>query len=162
MNRRDAYGQDLFTIPSSYLQGRPPKSVNMYWRRFHVSSIPISDTKAFEAWILERWQEKEDLLEGYLQTGRFPADEGVGYSHPAVPKIDEKRQGESTRPETPHGAGFIETQVQLRNWYEITDIFIVLASLAMAVNFIEKYWYAVYSACAVLIKQYAEIFTGAF
>ena len=158
MNRRDAYGQDLFTIPSSYLQGRPPKSVNMYWRRFPVSSIPISDTKAFEAWILQRWQEKEDLLEGYLQTGRFPADKGIGYSHPAVPKVDEKK----SQGETPQGAGFIETQVRLRKWYEIADIFIVLASIAMAVNFIEKYWYAVYSACAALIRQYVEIFMGAF
>ena len=134
----------------------------MYWRRFPVTSIPVSDTKAFEAWILQRWQEKEDLLEGYLQTGRFPADQGVGYSHPAVPKIDEKDQGEAKRPQTPLGAGFIETQVQLGNWYEIADIFIVLASIAMAVNFIEKYWHTVYSACAALIKQYAEIFMGAF
>ena len=127
-----------------------------------MSSIPVSDTKAFEAWILQRWQEKEHLLEGYLQTGRFPADEGVGYSHPAVPKADEKGQEVITITETPQGAGFIETEVRLANWYEIADIFVVLAVIAMAVNFVEKYWYAGYSACAALFKQYGEIFMGAF
>ena len=128
-----------------------------------MSSIPVSDTKAFEAWILQRWQEKEYLLEEYLQTGRFPADEGVGYSHPAVPKATEKKgQEEAKITETPQGAGFIETEVRLAKWYEIADIFIVLASIAMAVNFIEKYWFAVYSAGAALLKQYIEIFMGAF
>lgn len=47
----------------------------MYWRRFAVSSIP-TEASAFEAWIRERWDEKDKLIEDFLATGRFPADAG--------------------------------------------------------------------------------------
>ena len=69
---RGEYGQDVFTLTSIYFQGRPPKSVNMYWRRFRVSEIPIDEQKAFEKWVIDRWGEKDALLEGFMQTGRFP------------------------------------------------------------------------------------------
>lgn len=69
---RGEYGQDVFTLRSIYFQGRAPKSVNMYWRRFRVSDIPIDDQHEFEKWVLDRWREKDALLEGFMQTGHFP------------------------------------------------------------------------------------------
>lgn len=48
----------------------------MYWRRFAVADIPIDDNKQFEAWVRQTWDEKDRLLEQYMQTGRFPADDG--------------------------------------------------------------------------------------
>ncbi|KAK3070083.1 hypothetical protein LTR53_011070 [Teratosphaeriaceae sp. CCFEE 6253] len=68
------YGQDVFTLRSVYFQGRPPKSVNMHWRRYKVSSLPINDSAAMYQWILQRWREKDDMLEQFNRTGKFPGD----------------------------------------------------------------------------------------
>lgn len=67
------YGQDLFTLRSVYFQGRPPKSVNMHWRRFAVKDMPIDDKDAMYEWVLARWREKDDLLAKFMETGKFPA-----------------------------------------------------------------------------------------
>jgi lysocardiolipin and lysophospholipid acyltransferase len=89
----------------------------MYWRRFAVSEIPIQDKEAFEAWVLERWREKDELLETFYDTGRFPSDEGAD------------KQG-----------GYIETDVRLSSWLEIGQIFVVLLALAMVANVLVKMW----------------------
>lgn len=70
------YGQDLFSLHGSYFQGRPPKSVNMHWRRFATADIPLASEAEFSAWLVDRWREKDDLLQAYLEQGRFPADDG--------------------------------------------------------------------------------------
>lgn len=46
----------------------------MHWRRFSASSIPIRDDKAFDAWLHERWVEKDNLLATFERDGRFPCD----------------------------------------------------------------------------------------
>ncbi|KAI9779146.1 MAG: hypothetical protein M1839_007681 [Geoglossum umbratile] len=127
---RDKYGQDIFTLPSTYFQGRPPKSVNMYWRRFAVSSIPVDDQNAFEQWILDRWIEKDDLLEQYLLNGRFPADDGS----------DEVLTNGSGGKEVPRGAGYIETDVRPAHWYEVGQIFVVLLAFGLVINVVVKMW----------------------
>ncbi|KAI7280781.1 acyltransferase-domain-containing protein [Hortaea werneckii] len=68
------YGQDIFTLRSVYFQGRPPKSVNMHWRRYKVSEIPVDDKEAMSQWVLQRWREKDELLETFNKTGKFPGD----------------------------------------------------------------------------------------
>jgi 1-acyl-sn-glycerol-3-phosphate acyltransferase len=93
---RGQYAQDVFTLKASYLEGRPPKSVSMYWRRFKISSIPIDDPNAFDLWLRAHWTAKDKLLEGFIRTGRFPADTG---------------------------AGIIETEVKAVRWYEFMQIF---------------------------------------
>ena len=80
----------------------------MYWRRFAVSSIPFNDSKAFELWLRTRWTEKDRLIEIYLRTGRFPADDGV----------DKTPDGRIRR-----GAGYIETEIKAFHWYEFLQIF---------------------------------------
>ena len=93
----------------------------MHWRRFAVSSIPLSDAKEFEHWLLDRWREKDELLEQWYNTGEFPAD--AGSAAPAKGISEE---------------GFIETEMTLNNWMEIGQIFVVLASTALAINVILK------------------------
>lgn len=135
LRSRGAYGQDIFTLRSTYFQGRPAKSVNMYWRRFHVSSIPVptssdpssQEREAFSNWLLARWKEKEILLEGYARNGRFPADEGHD---------SEGGPGSGMT----KGAGFIETEVKLRHWYEILQIFSVLGAVAAVGVAFVKLW----------------------
>ena len=111
--KRGEYAQDIYTIESAWLSGRPPKSVNMYWRRFKISEIPLDDITRFDIWLRARWAEKDVLMETYMRTGRFPADEGV-----------------ETTPEghVRRGAGYIETQVKPYKWYEILQVFAPIAS----------------------------------
>ncbi|KAF2205179.1 acyltransferase-domain-containing protein [Delitschia confertaspora ATCC 74209] len=121
---RGQFGQDLFTLRSTYFQGRPPKSVNMHWRRFALKSIPMDDSKAFEAWVLQRWREKDDLLEHYLQNGRFPADDGVSEGVNGSGKVT--------------GAGWIETEVRPKNPLEIVQILLPPMALGLLVNVVVK------------------------
>jgi 1-acyl-sn-glycerol-3-phosphate acyltransferase len=128
---RSEYAQDIFTLKAAYLEGRPPKSVSMYWRRFKISTIPIDNDKAFDLWLQARWREKDYLLELYHRTGRFPADSGV-----------EKAAQGSTR----RGAGVIECQVKSTRWYEFLQIFAPMGVLALVL-------YAFYGS---LPKQYRK------
>lgn len=125
--RKGGYAAEYFTLRSTYFQGRPPKSVNMYWRRFAVSEIPLDDPKAFEEWVVRRWKEKDELLEGFMNTGRFPADD----AH----ESDGEPGGGAII-----GAGYIETEVRLGHWYEVGQIFVVLAAFALLANIGAKMW----------------------
>jgi len=87
-----------------------------------MSSIPLSDAKVFEQWLLDRWREKDDLLEQWYETGRFPADAGSAAADVGISK-----------------AGFIETEMTLNNWLEIGQIFVVLAAAALVINVILKF-----------------------
>lgn len=114
--KRGEYAQDIYTIEASLLNGHPPKSVNMYWRRFKISTIPLDDINKFEIWLRARWAEKDALMEQYMRTGRLPADEGVSQTP----------EGETRR-----GAGYIETQVKPYKWYEILQVFAPIATFVM-------------------------------
>lgn len=105
----------------------------MYWRRFAVSTIPLDDVQRFELWLRQRWLEKESLLEGYVQTGRFPGDEG--YDIDDKPVINGNSNSKNI-----HGAGIIETEVKLGHWYEIVQIFVVLLTFALVANVLVKVW----------------------
>ena len=120
MFRPKGYAADYFTLRSTYFQGRPPASVNMHWRRFAISSIPTDDPEAFQKWLLDRWREKDKLLEAYYTTGRFPAATSRGAG---------KALSERT---------YVETQVKLRSPIEILQIFMVLLTLALLANVVEK------------------------
>ncbi|PBP16274.1 acyltransferase [Diplocarpon rosae] len=121
---RGEFGQDLFTLRSMYLQGRPPPSVNMYWRRFAIKDMPLSDPREFDLWMRERWYEKDSFMEHYLTTGRFPSD---------------KSAINGVAPETDKG-DFIETEVKLAHWWEIGNIFIILAAIGLVANVLAQVW----------------------
>jgi len=73
------YGSSIFTLRTTYFQGLPPTSVNMHWRRFRIKDIPIDDHQKMYDWLLERWREKDALLEVFDKTGRFPgSEEAIG------------------------------------------------------------------------------------
>ncbi len=99
----------------------------MYWQRFAISEIPLDDSKAFEEWLLRRWREKDELLELYYNTGRFPSDD--------VHESDGEPGGDAVI-----GAGYINTEVRLAHLWEVGHIFVVLAAFAMMANIIAKMW----------------------
>ena len=110
------YAQDYFSLRSTFLQGRPPKSVNFHWRRFAVADIP-DDQDLFQKWIEDRWREKEAMLEQYTTTGRFPAD------------LD-----------TRDGPAYIETSVKLRSLPELLQPYIVVLTAALLLNILRQFW----------------------
>jgi 1-acyl-sn-glycerol-3-phosphate acyltransferase len=125
---RGKYGEDYFSLSSTYFQGRPPKSVNFYWRRFRVDEIPLDSAEAFDAWLRERWYEKDALMEQYVATGRFPASPSE-----AVAGTDAK-------------AGFVETEVRTRYSWEFLQVYTVLGVAALLVNVMFKLWARMVSA----------------
>lgn len=106
---RGKYGEEFFGLASTYFAGRPPRSVNLYWRRFRLADMPLDDQARFDAWLRERWYEKDALMEEYLTTGRFPA--------------------------MASGAtAFVETSVRTRQPWEILQIFSVVGLCALLWN----------------------------
>ncbi|KAK1756957.1 Phospholipid/glycerol acyltransferase [Echria macrotheca] len=105
---RGGFGEEIFTLSSTYVRGQPPKSVNFYWRRFRVADIPLDNQEEFDVWLRERWYEKDALMEQYIATGRFP---------PSPPS-----KGHS---------GFLETEVRTRYRFEFFQIFVVVGLLGL-------------------------------
>ena len=107
-----------------YLQGRPPPSVNMYWRRFAIADMPLDDHDKFDLWLRERWYEKDAFYEYFLTHGRFPSATGA---------TNDLTNGDGKGKEE-----FIETEVKLADTWEVGNIFMVLAAAAMATNLLAK------------------------
>ncbi|KAF7173857.1 hypothetical protein CNMCM5623_006113 [Aspergillus felis] len=117
---KGSYPDKYFTLRSTYLQGRPPTSVNMYWRRFAMSDIPLDDQEEFDNWLRARWTEKDELLDVFFETGRFPTS--LAGSVDAGDVSDVQREAASK--------GFVETHVRLHHWTELARIFMVLTGIA--------------------------------
>ncbi|XP_075554671.1 acyl-CoA:lysophosphatidylglycerol acyltransferase 1-like isoform X3 [Dermacentor variabilis] len=60
---------DLFVISGGF---RKQCVVHMHYRRFPIAEVPIDDSEALTKWLYDRWAEKEDLLDIFYRTGRFP------------------------------------------------------------------------------------------
>ena len=106
MAREGKYGQDVFTLRSTYSEGRPPP-VHIHWRRFRVANIPLETLESFDEWLRDRWDEKDRLLAEHARAGQFPSD---------------LRCEES-----------IVTEVKLKHWTEIGAIAEVLALVTAGV-----------------------------
>ncbi|KAK2597408.1 hypothetical protein QQS21_005956 [Conoideocrella luteorostrata] len=98
---RGKYGEEIFGLASTYFEGRPPKSVNLYWRRFRVADIPLDDPKTFDLWLRDQWYKKDALMEEYLSKGHFPPLPGAEVN-------------------------YVETEVRTRYPWEILQIFSVV------------------------------------
>lgn len=98
----------------------------MYWRRFAISDIPLDDAETFDLWIRQRWIEKDEFLEEYMSTGRFPA------SHELESKAKDS-EGSSVAIR-----GFIETEMKPAHWYEIFKVFAVLTGFGVIVNLLAR------------------------
>ncbi|KAH8727851.1 acyltransferase-domain-containing protein [Phaeosphaeriaceae sp. PMI808] len=126
------FGQDIFTLRSTFFEGRPPKSVNMHWRRFRIDSIPIQNTKAFEVWLRNRWREKDYMLEYFNRNNRFPAED-FWKDHLDMDSSSSQNGGKSIR-SVPRPAVQIETEVKSGNWNEFVKIFAPITSVMMALT----------------------------
>ncbi len=126
------FGQDIFTLRSSFFEGRPPKSVNMHWRRFHIDTIPIQNTKAFEVWLRNRWREKDYMLEYFNRNNRFPAEDF--WKNHLEASSQASQTGSKSIRTAPRPAVQIETEVKSGNWNEFVKIFAPITSVMMALT----------------------------
>ncbi|GAB7360905.1 hypothetical protein MBLNU230_g0891t1 [Neophaeotheca triangularis] len=116
------YGQDIFTLRSSFFEGRPPKSVNMYWRRFKIADIPLDNDVAFGRWLTNRWREKDYILEYFNKYSHFPD----GNAMQALQAAEGKRK--------PSHARFIASEVKGGGWDEFLGIFGPITTAAGALQ----------------------------
>ena len=87
------YGQDYYTLQSIYGHSTPPPTVHMHLRMYNVKvDVPIGtqavderasreettsaainstaeEKKEFDDWLLQRWREKDDMLDNFVNTG---------------------------------------------------------------------------------------------
>lgn len=118
------YPESYFTLRSTYLRKRPPKAVNFYWRRFAISDIPLDNQEDFEAWLYQRWAEKDELLQQFIETGKFPPFEYDAESN-GVADIDGQNEKASLRP------AYIESEMRLGHWAEAGKVLVVLIALGL-------------------------------
>ncbi len=114
-----SYGQDIFTLRSVYFQGRPPKSVNMHWRRFRIADMPINDSDAMHEWTLARWREKDEMIDAFLREGKFTA------ADPEAVQIEDAPQEKQFK------AAYINTEVMPRTSFEFLGMFMPVLGAAM-------------------------------
>ena len=119
------YGQDIYTLRSSFFEGRPPKSVNMFWRRFKIAEIPLDTDEGFGRWLTNRWREKDYILEYFNKYGQFPAEEPIK----ALAAANGKRK--------PNHAKIIGTELKGGGWDEFLSIFGPITSAAGALSAID-------------------------
>ncbi|KAL2268900.1 hypothetical protein VTJ83DRAFT_3746 [Remersonia thermophila] len=122
---RGKYGEEIFTLSGSYIRGQPPKSVNFYWRRFRIADIPLGTHEEFDAWLRDRWYEKDALMEQYVTTGRFPETPVGGDADAAA-----------ARGHVP----ILETEVRTRYPWELLSIFTVPLSVGLVVHIGLRIW----------------------
>lgn len=71
------YGEDYYTLKAMFLKGQYPKHLNIYWRRWAISEIPYEDEKEFEKWIQDRWYEKDELMDKFINEGKWSDEEEI-------------------------------------------------------------------------------------
>ncbi|KAK1059059.1 hypothetical protein LTR74_012948 [Friedmanniomyces endolithicus] len=119
------YGQDIYTLKSSFFEGRPPKSVNMFWRRFKIADIPLDNDAVFSRWLSNRWREKDYILEYFYKFGHFPACDAVS----AMQAVEGKK--------APQHAKAISTEVKGGGWDEFLSIFGPITTAAGALSSVD-------------------------
>lgn len=87
-----------------------------------MSDIPLDDQPEFEAWLLARWLEKDQLLDQCFETGRFPTALAGSIEAESVPKKQKIAAAD----------GYAETPVRLGHWTEVAQIFAPLVGIAVA------------------------------
>jgi 1-acyl-sn-glycerol-3-phosphate acyltransferase len=70
----------VYDVTIGYINGVPTlgqwikgyvKHVNLHVRRFHLDSLP-TESDALSNWLIERYEEKDALLDAYYREGKFP------------------------------------------------------------------------------------------
>lgn len=108
--------------------------VNFYWRRFAISEIPLDDQKEFDAWLYKRWQEKDKLLDEFVETGMFPPFEQES-------ALNGKAVNGKRSVTVGSNEGYIESDIRLVHWFEVFKIFGMSIAVVVLVQIIPLVWF---------------------
>ena len=95
-----------------------------------MSDIPLNSLEMFDRWIRERWVEKDELLELYLQTGRFPASL----------QPDVCRESKAPDDLASFNSAFIETEVRQAHWWEVAQVYIFFSASGLLAYMLAGIW----------------------
>lgn len=133
---RGGYGQAYYTLRSIFMQGVPPPRVHVHLRLYNVAhDVPIgvprgaeeaneTERAAFDQWLLDRWREKDELMEQQLTEGGFKASpEKPVANSVAIGGGKEKRKWDEERAYDKGSSGAVEWPIRLNSKAEIMDAF---------------------------------------
>jgi lysocardiolipin and lysophospholipid acyltransferase len=109
----------------------------MHWRRYAISAIPIKDDTAFDAWLMERWREKDAFLEYFEQHGSFSIDESN-----AKEALTNGSLGTEAK-KTAQGTGPVTAKVSTAHPLDFLQIFISLLAVPVAWKLGKWVWWSV-------------------
>lgn len=118
---------DLLTISGGFWK---PCVVHLHYRRYPVSEVPIGDAEALTAWLYDRWVEKEDLLDEFYRTGRFP-----GHPHRAEGTVSH-----APLRTTPHRVDFNIAWIVLVHAFFIMSTLFHVALLRWLTSLLPFWW----------------------
>ncbi|CCH62843.1 hypothetical protein TBLA_0I01850 [Henningerozyma blattae CBS 6284] len=72
--KKHEYGELIYTMKNIFLEGKPPKLVDIHIRAFKLNEIPLDSIEEFTEWLFKVWQEKDQRLIKYYETGHFGSD----------------------------------------------------------------------------------------
>ncbi|KAI8869481.1 acyltransferase-domain-containing protein, partial [Ramicandelaber brevisporus] len=61
----------IYTIPGYYMYSDAPDTVHFHVRKIRIDSIP-EDEEEFAKWTRKLWMDKDELLNVFYETGKFP------------------------------------------------------------------------------------------
>lgn len=91
------YAQDYYTLASTFGLGQAPPVVHIYIQSIKIETVPIGLVKTgstdkelestlvndererFQEWMIGKWREKDELMGGFYETGRFKSGAQVEF-----------------------------------------------------------------------------------
>ncbi|KZT52522.1 hypothetical protein CALCODRAFT_512032 [Calocera cornea HHB12733] len=85
------YGQDYYTLRSVFFNGISPPTLHLHLRVWQAKDLPLGDMSdsatrgaeatqeekdVFDKWLLDRWREKDRLMDEFYKNGEFPTFKG--------------------------------------------------------------------------------------
>jgi len=63
---------------------RRPSRVNIYVKRYPISSLPLNSEAELTKWLYDRWSDKDHAIDYLLEHGHFPEVQNEPYCHPSM------------------------------------------------------------------------------
>lgn len=64
--------EDTFDLRSLFFRGIAPPLIHIHVRYHRIATVPYEDPAAFQRWLYELFQQKDELMSHFYQEGSFP------------------------------------------------------------------------------------------